>query len=283
MDIRRRTLPFVALAVAATTALVGPTSPAGAAETATATVGEVTCVENDGTITVTLAASDTDPATFLVLVGGEGGEEVEVAAGQTQDVTTSGLPDGDVSVEAILMTEGGDEVGETLALEGRTVTCDAAPEGPYSNAQGEAMDGCEGTGSVSASNKPIGGNVEDLQPVTFRVTFTPTDDPVVGPPDGEDTGGGEDPVEGGEPGSDGEPVVGERGAAGPEVELATFVLDANNQTYDRTFSAEELGSTGDLVLWADGQVIASAHVGYCLVVAVESGAGGGPAVVNAGA
>lgn len=282
MDIRRRTLPLVALALTACTALIGPASPAGAAETATATVSEVTCVENDGTITVTLTASDADPASFLVLVGGEGGEEVEVAAGQTQDVTTSGLPDAEVSVEAILMTEGGDEVGETLALESRTVACDAAPEGPYTNAQGEAMDGCEGTGSVSASNKPIGGNVDDLQPVTFRVTFTPTDDPVVGPPDGEDTGG-EDPGSGGTTGSDGEPVVAERAVAGPEFELATFVLDASNQTYDRTFSAEELGSTGDLALWADGQVIASAHVGYCVVLAVESGAGGGPAVVNAGA
>ncbi len=281
MDRWNRTLPLaaMALALAASTTLIGP---AGAAETATATVSEVTCVEEDGQVTVTLAASDTTAATFLVLVGGEGGEETEVAAGQTQDVVTSGLPDGDVSVEAILLTEGGEEVGETLALEGRAVACDVAPEGPYSNARGEAMDGCEGTGWVSASNRPIAGNVEDLQPVTFRVTFTPTDDPIVGPPDGEDTGGSEEPGDGGEPGSDGETAFPERAAAGPEFELATFVLDATNQTYDRSFTAEELGSTGDLVLWAGDEIIASAHVGYCVVLAVESG-GGGPAVVNTGA
>ncbi len=277
-----RTLPLVALALAASTSLIGPASPAGAAETATATVGEVTCVENDGEVTVSVAASDTEPATFRVLVG-ELGQEIEVAAGASEDVVTSGLEDGDVSVDVTLVAEGGEEVGETLAQVTRTVACDAVPEGPYSNPRGTVMDGCEGTAWVTASNKPIAGNVEDLEPVTFRVTFTPTDDEVVLPPDG-----GEDPVDGGEdPAGGDDPVVDEpvekRAAAGPEVELATFVLDATTQTYSRTFTAEELGGTGDLVLWAGEEIIASGHVGLCIVLAVENAAGGGPGVVNSGA
>lgn len=290
-----RTLPFVALALAASTALIGPATPAVAAETATAVISEVTCIEEDGQVTVTVAASDTEPATFLVLVDGEGGEEIALAAGETQDVVTTALEDGDRTFEAILMTENGEEVGETLVFENRAVLCDAAPEGPYSNARGEVMDSCEGTGWVTASNKPIGGNTEDLKPVTFRVTFTPTDDEVVDPTDGGDgtdggedpdggdgTDGGEDPGDGDDVGGDGEVAFGERAAAGPAFELTTFVLDATTPTYDRTFSAEELGSTGDLFLWVGEEMIASAHIGYCQVLALES-SGGGPAVVNTGA
>lgn len=268
-----RALPLVALALAAGNSVVGPASPATAAETPTAAVSDVTCVEGDGQVTTTLAASDTDAATFLVLVDGAGGDEIEVAAGATEDVVTSALEDGDHTVEAILLTEGD---GETLALANRTVACDVAPDGPYSNPRGAVLDGCEGTGWVTASNKPIGGNAEDLQPVTFTISFTPTDDVAEEPTDG----GGDDPV-----GGDGEePVdepVEERAAAGPEVELATFVLDATTQTYDRTFTAEELGSTGDLVLRVGEEVIASGHVGICVVLAVESG--GGPPLVNTGA
>ena len=276
------TVPLVALALAATTALIGPAGPAGAAETATATVSEVTCVENDGEVTVTLAASDTEPATFLVLIDGVGGEEVSLAAGETAEVPTTAIDDGEHTFEAILTTESGEGVGETLASEDRTVACDAAPEGPYSNPRGSVMDSCEGTGWVTASNKPIGGNTEDLQPVTFTVSFTPTDDVVEEPTDGDDPVGGEDPGDGVDPDGGGEVVVEERTAAGPEVVLATFVLDATTQTYERTFTAEELGSTGDLVLRVGEEVIASGHIGICLVIAVESGPGGGPAVVNTG-
>lgn len=268
-----RTLPVLALALAASTTLVGPAGTATAAETPTASVSEVTCVGVDGEVTVTLAASDTEPATFLVLVDGEGSDETEVAAGATEDVVTTALEDGDHTFEAILVTE---EDVATVVFTERVVACDAAPEGPYSNPRGSVMDGCEGTGWVAASNKPIGGNTEDLQPVTFTVSFTPTDDVVEEPTDGDDpVDGGDDPVGGGE-----EPLE-PRTAAGPAFDLATFVLDATTQTYDRTFTAEELGSTGDLVLRVRDEVIASGHIGLCLVLAVESG--GGPEVVNTGA
>lgn len=279
MTLRRRPLPLVALALAASTALIGPAGPAAAAEDPTASVSGVTCVDNDGEVTVTVVAGDTAAATFLVLVNGVGGEETEVAAGASDTVVASSLEDELHHFEVILMVG---EEAETLLHEERTVACDLAPDGPYSNPEGDVMDACEGEGWVSASNKPIGGNTEDLEPVTFTVTFTPTDDEVV---DGDDPvdGGGEDPGDGGEDG--GEVPVDERGAAiGEEVLLDTFVLDAETRTYNRTFSGEELGGTGDLVLKVGDEVIASGHVGLCIVLAVEdTGGGGGPEVVNTGA
>jgi len=275
MTLRHRTLPLVALALAVSTALIGPAGPAAAAEDPTASVSDVTCVEADGEVTVTLVAGDNAAATFLVLVDGVGGEETEVAAGASEPVVSSGLDDEVHTFEVILVVE---EEAETLVLEERTVACDLAPEGPYSNPKGDVVDACEGEAWVSASNKPIGGNTEDLEPVTFTVTFTPTDDEAT---DGDDPvdGGGEDPGAGG---SDGELPVDERTTViGEEVVLDTFVLDAETQTYNRTFSGEELGGTGDLVLKAGDDVIATGHVGLCIVIAVESG--GGPEVVNTGA
>lgn len=272
----RRTLPLAALALAGSVALIGPAGPAAAAEDPTATVSPVSCVDEAGVLTVTLAAADTRPASFLVLFNGVGGEETVLAAGETQDVTTTSIDDGDYTVEVILLTDGDQEIDDTIALEERAVLCDVAPEGPYTNVRGSIMDSCDGTGWVTASNKAIAGNTEDLQPVTFVLSFTPFDEPIEG--DGTD---GTDGSDGTEIDPEIDPEIDGRLAAEPERVVDTFVLDAGTQTYDRTFSIEDLGASGELVLRVGEDEVASGFVGICEVLAVPGESG--PTLVEAGA
>jgi hypothetical protein len=273
-----RVLAAVAASLAAATAWVGPAAPAFGAG-ASASVSEVSCVDEDGAVTVTLQAGDSDE-TFLVLLTSPsvgGAQEVTVAAGATETVELTDLEDGEHSVEVLI--EHVDADAETVATAERTVACDVAPEGPYTNVKGSVYDGCEGTGYVSASNKPIAGAVETLQPAAFEVVFLSTDDTVDG---GDDpVGGGEDPSGGGED----PPADGERTTADGETVLDTFVLDAENQTYDRAFGPDELGGTGDLTLRSGGETVATAHIGLCFVLPVAAGSGGeesGPAVPDTG-
>jgi hypothetical protein len=273
MKVSRILVPLTGLAlVLLGLALPGPSATAAA--TPTATVGEVVCVETDGTLTVELHAGDSDPATFTVLLDGSSvSDDTEVAAGGSDQVAVTGLEDGDHSVEVLAAV--GDAEPDTVATADVSVACDVAPDGPYTNVRGEVYDGCEYTGVVSASNKVIAGDAEDLQPVEFEVVFTPTDDPTDDPTG--DPGDGSDSGDGGtEVGSDGSPRL---GTVGVEEVLASFTLDAGNQTYDSTF---ELGTTGDLVLRTGETVVASAHIARCEVVAVENTAGGGQALPDTG-
>ena len=280
MKVSRILVPLTGLALVLL-GLVLPGPSATAAATPTATVGEVVCVETDGTLTVELHAGDSDPATFTVLLDGSSvRDDTEVAAGGSDQVALTGLEDGDHSVEVLAAV--GDAEPDTVATADVSVACDVAPDGPYTNVRGEVYDGCEYTGVVSASNKVIGGDTEDLQPVELEVVFTPTDDPIDDPggDPGGDPGDGSDSGDGGdggtEVGSDGSPRL---GTVGVEEVLASFTLDAGNQTYDSTF---ELGTTGDLVLRTGETVVASAHIARCEVVAVENTAGGGQALPDTG-
>lgn len=268
-------VPLAALPLIAV-GLVLPGSSASAAAAPTASIGDVTCVETDGTVTVDLHAGDTDPATFTVLLDGSSyGDDTEVAAGGSDQVAVTALEDGDHTVEVLALV--GDADAETVATADISVVCDVAPEGPYTNIKGEVYDGCESTGVVSASNKAIAGDTEDLQPVDFEVVFTPTDDPTGDSGDG--TSGGTDDGTGDGTGDGTDPAPRTSTVGVPDV-LASFTLDAANQTYDSSF---ELGTTGDLELRTGETVVASAHIGLCLVVASSgSGTGGGQPVPDTG-
>lgn len=276
-------LPLVAVALlAATTALVGPAAPAGAAPNPSATISEVTCADADGTVTVDLQSGDTDPATFTVLLDGSSyGDDTTLDAGASGQVPITALEDGDHTVEVLAWV--GDAEAGTVATADRNVACDVAPDGPYTNVKGDVYDGCELSGVVSASNKAIAGDTVDLQAVDFEVAFTPTDDPIDDPGDGTDGGtdGGtiDGTGDGTDVGSDPEPRT---STIGVEQVLDSFTLDADQQTYDREFGPDELGGTGDLVLRTGETVIASAHIGVCHVLAVENSAGGGPEVPDTG-
>lgn len=253
----RTLIVTAALALAAGTTLIGPTSPALAVGEPTATVGEVSCVAEDGTLTVTLEAGDST-TDFEVLVDGTpvGDDPTTVPADESASVDATGLEDGDHTVEVLI--NGGIDQVTSVAYETRTVSCDAAPVGPYSNPHGEVYEECEGSAVVSASNTPIGGNTDDLQPVTFTVGFTPTDDTV----DGGSGSGADGSTDGT---TDPAPDAPRLFEIGVETILDTFVLDASTQRYDGTFTAEELGGTGDLVLRAGEDVVATTHVGFCVV------------------
>ncbi|MFL6174121.1 MAG: hypothetical protein ACJ716_14625 [Marmoricola sp.] len=275
-----RRLSLVAVSVlAAATALVGPAAPAHADPNPSATIGEVTCVDADGSVTVDLHAGDADPATFTVLVdGSSSGDDTSLDAGGTGQVQLTGLEDGDHTVEVLAFV--GDADGDTVASTAVTVACDVAPEGPYTNVKGVVYDGCELTGVVSASNKVIAGDTADLQPVDFEVAFTPTDDPTDDPGDG--TGAGTEDGAGSGGTTDVPDPLPRTSAVGVEEILDSFTLDAGTQTYDNTF---QLGTTGDLVLRAGETVVASEHIGRCEVVASPSSAGAsgsGPAVPDTG-
>ena len=256
------------LALGAATALVG-SAPASAAADPTATIGEVSCVAEDGTVTVGLLAGDSAPATFEVLVdGSQIGDDVVLDAAASTEVTADALEDGDHYVEVLA----GADVDslDTIASETRTVTCDPAPVGPYTNVKGDVFEGCDFTAYVDASNTVVGGNTEDLQPVTFEVAFTPTDDPAV-------------TDDGGDPGPDPAPDPAPRlSTVGVEQVLDTFTLDAGTQTYSRDFDTSQIGGTGDLTLRTGDTVVATAHIGFCEVLPVEATAGGGPAVPDTG-
>jgi hypothetical protein len=272
-----RVVVLVALALGAATATVGPASSAEVTAP-TASVGEVSCVAEDGAVTVTLGAGDS-PQTFVVLLDGSSvgdDPEIPVDAGATKDVDLTGLEDGDHTVEVLLEVTDADD--QSLALEDRTVACDVAPQGPYTHVEGAVYDGCEGTGTVSASNKAIAGDTEDLQDVDFEVVFTPTDDTVDGGDggDGGDSGGGTDPVDGGPD------PLGRAATVGVEMLLDSFTLGATAQTYDRTFGPDDLGGTGDLTLRTGDTVVATGHVGLCLVVPVAAEGSGGPALPDTG-
>ena len=236
---------------AAATALVlaalswGSGSPAAAAVPATATVSAVTCVAGDGQVDITLTAGEED-ATFTVYID-DAAEDYQVAANQSETVPVTGLDDDDHTFEVEVVYPALESEPATLLEQTRTVACDEAPVGPYTNAQGAVGGGCSDEVEVSASNEPIGGNTADLQPVRFTVTLLPSD-----------------PDEPTEPGDD-EPADPRRSAVDPIV-LDTFVLDASTPTYERTFVLGDDGDYpyGEVVLTADGADLDLVQYGTCV-------------------
>lgn len=265
---------------AAATALVlaalswGSGSPAAAAVPATATVSAVTCVAGDGQVDITLTAGEED-ATFTVYID-DAAEDYEVAANQSETVPVTGLDDDDHTVEVEVVYPALESEPATLLEQTRTVACDEAPVGPYTNAQGAVGGGCSDEVEVSASNEPIGGNTADLQPVRFTVTLLPSDPDEPTEP-GDDEPGNDEPGDD-EPGDD-EPEDPRRSAVDPIV-LDTFVLDATTPTYERTFVLGDDGDYpyGEVVLTADGADLDLVQYGTCVAgpLLPTSAAGGLP-------
>jgi hypothetical protein len=96
------------------------------------------------------------------------GGAVSVAPGATETKTVPNLDDG---VRHIVVM-----AGEVYELDKNVdVQCDNVPVGNYSNPKGSVLDSCNHVVSVTASNYPIGDNLEGLQPVTFTLTFVAND------------------------------------------------------------------------------------------------------------
>lgn len=144
----------------------------------------VTCNNEQGSLVVKLNADPSVSTEFMLLVNGvsEGGDlSIPVAAGQSTTVPVSNLDDRtDASIEVIVRGTNGED-GKTVFFKNDiVVACDTAPVGPYINPQGSVNEFCGVNAAiVYASNKPIGNNMVDLQPVTFSVTFVANDSSVV--------------------------------------------------------------------------------------------------------
>jgi hypothetical protein len=267
---RTRNVLVAMATVAATLTASGLAWSAGAstaleATGPSATIGDVVCIDRDGTIAVTLVAGD-DATGFIVFTDGtaDDTDEVTVPAGSSQVLTLTGLSDDDHLIDVEVSSDNGEPV-DSLAEATKTPDCDAVPVGPYTNAKGTMDDGCYGSDvEVRASNKPIGGNVTDLQPATFTLTFAafvdqPTDDATADPTDGGD----EDP-----------PTI-------APVTLDSFVLDDTTRTYERTFTFADIGAAGILTLSAGGTVLAKDYYFECPSAATAGSSG--PGLPNAGA
>lgn len=220
----------------------GTTVPAGASSTVTVPGLE----DDDHTVDVLdISSGGDEPGSDdnLTEPGATPSDEAAPDEAAPDEAADEGADDVTVPDDVVSDDPADDEADEadeadtsTLATAEITVACDTAPEGPYSNAHGTVDDGC-GSLSVTARNKPIGGNVADLQPVTFTLSI--------------DHGG--------------------------EVEvLDTFVLDAATRTYARDFASDELGGAGAVTLTADGTQLARAEfTDECVAYPMSSAASGG--------
>lgn len=133
------------------------------------TVSDASCVGEQGQVSVTLypGSQATQDVEFIILVDNVSyGDDPTITVPPATDktVVVGNLEDGTHRFEIIA-----NDV--TIFDNPRTVSCDTAPEGQYKNPKGSLLDFCEGIVGMTASNKPIGGNLEGLQPVTFTVTF----------------------------------------------------------------------------------------------------------------
>lgn len=164
-------------------ALIGIPAANAVVPNGTASVGSVTCNNQQGGLVVTLVADPSIETEFMILVNGvsDGADlSIIVPAGQTQSVPVSNLDDGNNSIEVIVRgTEGED--GKTVFADYRiNVACDAAPTGPYQNPKGSVTTPCGANGvNVVASNYPIANDFADLRPVTFTLTFVKNDSSTV--------------------------------------------------------------------------------------------------------
>ncbi len=264
---------------------VATANPAAAASTAH--LGEVTCSEEQGRVDLTVTADPAAPGDVHVLfiLGSTSNEEhpLELVPGDSVVIPLTDLDDDQYTLEVLARVEGLEEDFATVLNEEFEVVCDAAPEGPYTNPKAEIHDYCGHQVDVFATNRPIGGNTADLQPVTFRFTATKdgvtdtlaefvlpdtTDDPYTHTavadlssyyPDAEGSGG-EDPS--GDNPSEPTDSEGSEGSEGSEDPVVSI----------------------ELSITADGtELAATEHYGDCVAVAIPSSGEGGPAVVNSGA
>jgi hypothetical protein len=237
--------------------------PASGDSAPSATIGDVVCVDFDGTVAVTLTAGD-DATGFIVFTDGsaDDDDQVTVPGGTSSTLTLTGLSDDDHAIEVDLTDGDGDGVPIWDELASATVTpdCDQVPVGPYTNPKGTIGSACYGDSvDVAASNKPIGGNVADLQAAGFTVTFAAfVDQPTDGPTDDPTDGPTDDPTDGtGDPGGDEDPPTLD------PITLDSFTLDATTRTYARTFGFTDINAAGILTLSVDGTVIAKQYYEYC--------------------
>lgn len=237
----------------ATGIAVSTAAPATAASSAS--VSAVTCVEEQGSVDVSLTADADAPGdvAFLALLDGvSDGDPILVAPGATTVITFDGLDDNAHTLEVDALEKADDEEYTKILDTSFEVVCDPAPEGPYTHETADIHDYCGPEVDLFATNRPIGGNTTDLQPVTFVFTATQGD---------------------------------------TTRDLATFTLpDSTDDPYTHTALAdlsdfEDSEEPTVLTVTANGNEIArEEHVHGCTVVAVEdSTGGGGPAVVNTGA
>jgi hypothetical protein len=152
--------------------------PANAESAGEASLSAVSCSNEHGAVTVTLTAysTGTDPVSFMLLIDNvsEGDDLlIPVTPGTPKNIPISNLEDGTHRVEVIVNDQ-------TVFDQSFPVACDTAPTDSYSNPQGSVNEFC-GVRAVMvyASNKPIGNNMVDLQPVTFTVTFVGNDSSAV--------------------------------------------------------------------------------------------------------
>lgn len=273
----------------------GSGSQAAPGDDPTASLGVVSCVGGDGKLDITVTAGDSATA-FLASLSNpytEGLErDLDLDAGDSGTLSFDDLADEDYELDLSYYDE---DFEDTLIQDTVTVACDPAPVGPYANAKGVIDGYCGDAIEVRAANKPIGGNTADLQPVTFTLTYYPSEIPVDGdePVDGGDDG--EDGEDGEEEPVDEEPVDEEPVEEEPEVErraalepvvLDTFTLDATTATYLKTFAPEDLGVDsfyGRFELTAADTVVAEAQAEYCVVSPASGEADGGAAVPSTGA
>lgn len=255
----------------------GTPSEASAAEPA-ATVGDVTCADEQGSFSVTVRAGDVRTS-FGISVEDSFEQEIlyeerVLAPGATAVIAVPDLEDDDytatvdaheISDEDEIDADDGqtpvpppDTSGPDILVETqRAVSCDPAPVGPYSNARGILESYCSDQVEVHASNRPIGGNTADLQPVEFTVHYLPSGDAPTEEPAEEP---GEEPTE--EPGEEGTEEAPRLSALDPVV-LDTFTLDAGTPRLNKTYGTAGFEFTGALSLTADGKEIAATEVGYC--------------------
>lgn len=157
-------------------AVLGLAFPAQAAEVVgpTATF-EVDCQDFDGVLRVTLAvpAENTEPVQFLIMENRSSYSPdpdtdpfTVVAPGASREIVVDGLPDGTRYIEVLV-----DDVA-ILPEQQYDVECDEIPTEPYSNPKATIYDVCESQAHVWASNRPIRGVTDLLQPVEFVVTET---------------------------------------------------------------------------------------------------------------
>lgn len=291
-----RTAAATAAAMAAASLTWISTSGAAAAATPSAELGAVTCADQQGRFVVTLEAG-AEPTGFSLSVSNSFerhvfSDDITLDADQTGSITVPPLDDDEysVTVHGYNVEDVDEEIPEVeepevdpaapLVDTSVTVACDPAPVGPYSNPRGVVYNGC-GALDVYASNRPIGGNTADLQPVEFTLTFVPSEDVPVEEPTEEPTDEPTEEPDDEEP-ADEEPGDEPRLAVADPVVLDTFTLDATTPFFHKTY--EESSYNGTATLSAEGRTVSTEQLGSC-VLSPTSGVAesGGAGLPNTGA